>query len=214
MTSATNVVLNAMFTTPKDLQENAAQALDMFMRGLRLLGQAADVNLEEHKIWALAVATARYLEDEDWGRDSFAWRLTKEAPLRAAPCARCMKNDQPCREYIQQTKKRGGRITSACVHCHVLKVKCVTTTEDDRMAQGLPSVPSAGPSRARGETSAAGSAATAKTVGAKTAKARSSARSRKKTKAAHAEPSAKVLTLGTSSSSAVVVPRVLDRCDA
>ncbi|OSX56160.1 hypothetical protein POSPLADRAFT_1068213 [Postia placenta MAD-698-R-SB12] len=208
MTSATHVVLDAMFTTPKDRQEDAAQALDMVMRGLRFLGQAADINLEEHRIWPLAMATARWADEEGWSRDNFTWRWSKEGPLRAVPCTRCKKKNQLCREYMRQGKKRGGRITSACVHCHLMKVKCVTTIEDS-MTQDLPSLPSAGPSQARGKTSAA------KMVGPKTAKARSSVKLRRKTKAAHAEPSAKVLTLGTSSSSAVVVPRMLDRkCDA
>lgn len=60
------------------------QALDMFMRGLRLLGQAADINLEKHSIWPLAMATARWADEEGWSRDNFAWRLTKEGPLRVS----------------------------------------------------------------------------------------------------------------------------------
>lgn len=95
--------------------DSVQQALDMVMRGLRFLGQAADINLEEHRIWSLAVATARWADEEGWSRDNFTWRLSKEGPLRVSTDMRSHGDGfADCRWWCRRYRAHGARRRISC----------------------------------------------------------------------------------------------------
>lgn len=45
---------------------------------------------------------------------------------QAVPCNRCLKGGRRCWEYVRLPNK-GGRVVSAGLDCHLLKVNCETT---------------------------------------------------------------------------------------